>query len=335
MPSAAATIADVAARAGVSVGTVSNVLNGRVRVSSEVAGRVHAAIAELGYVRNDAARQLRVGRSSSLGLIVLDVGNPFFTDVARGAEDEAAGAGLSVIVGNSDESLERESAYLDLFESQRVQGVLISPIGDVEERLLRLRARGTAVVLVDRASVDGRLSSVAVDDLAGGRLAAEQLLATGRRRLAFVGGPGTIRQVADRLAGARRAVDATDGARLEVVPTAAPTVLEGRRAGDELARRPRGDRPDAIVAANDLVAVGLLQALVMGSRLRVPDDIALVGYDDIDFASATVVPLTSVRQPSRTIGATAVRMLLEELADPALEPRQVVFQPELVVRESG
>jgi LacI family transcriptional regulator len=327
-------IRDVAQRAGVSVGTVSNVLNNPTKVSPTSVTRVLAAIEELGYVRNEAARQLRAGRSTTIGLIVLDVRNPFFTDLARGAEDEAARHSLSVILGNSDEDSAREAAYLDLFEEQRVHGVLISPYGDVAPRLARLRSRGTPAVLVDRMSDDERFSSVSVDDVAGGRLAARHLLDTGRRRIAFAGGPFGIRQVSDRYTGALGAVDSRAGATLEKLELTALTVLEGRRAGEAILARRVGDRPDAVFAANDLVATGLLQALVMEGSMRVPDDIALIGFDDIDFASASVVPLSSVRQPSQLIGRTAVQLLIEEAGDPGLAPRQVVFQPELVVRAS-
>ncbi|BDZ45558.1 hypothetical protein GCM10025866_14670 [Naasia aerilata] len=187
---------------------------------------------------------------------------------------------------------------------------------------------------MDRRSDDRSVSSVAVDDVAGGRLAVEHLLASGRRHIAFVGGPTAVRQVADRLRGARQAAEKS-GAALELVETSSLTVLEGRRAGELLASRPAAERPDAIFAANDLVAVGLLQALVMNRSLRVPKDIALIGYDDIDFASTAVVPLSSIRQPSRLIGETAVRILLEEAEDPDREPQDVVFQPELVQRASS
>jgi LacI family transcriptional regulator len=332
IPARASSIKDVAAHAGVSVGTVSNVLNGVARVSPEAAARVRTAIDELGYVRNDAARQLRAGRSTTVGLVVLDVRNPFFTDVARGAEDEAAEHGLSVILGNSDESPVREATYLDLFEEQRVHGVLISPCGDIEPRLRRLRDRGVPVVLVDRESEDDALSSVSVDDVAGGHLAVEHLLAGGSRRIGFAGGPLEMRQISDRLAGARAAVAAVPSAGLEVLRVPALTVSAGRDLGDALLARE--ERPDAIFAANDLVAVGLLQALVMSGALRVPDDIALIGFDDIDFASAAAVPLSSIKQPRHEIGATALRILREEAAAPGLPPRRIVFQPELVIRAS-
>jgi LacI family transcriptional regulator len=331
-------VRDVADHAGVSVGTVSNAMNHPEKVSAAVLERVHEAIEQLGYVRNDAARQLRVGRSASIGLVVLDVRNPFFTDIARGAEDAAADAGLSVILGNSDEDVAREAAYLDLFEQQRAAGVLISPYGDITARLHRLRERGIRAVLVDRYSADATFSSVSVDDEAGGRLAVEHLIAQGRRRVAFVGGPLDIRQVSDRLEGARRAVAANPDVTLEVIETEALSVIEGRAAGQKIVARPGADgtaRPDAVFAANDLIAMGVLQALMMqGVGIRVPDEIALIGYDDIDFASAAVVPLSSIRQPAQLIGRTAVEIMLAESAHPEVKPRQVVFQPELVVRAS-
>jgi LacI family transcriptional regulator len=334
----AVSVREVAAAASVSVGTVSNVLNRPDKVASATVARVLAAIDELGFVRNDAARQLRAGRSRSIGLVVLDVRNPFFTDVARGAEDRAAEDGMTILLGNTDENADREAAYVDLFEEQRVHGVLISPMTDDLPRLERLRSRGTPVVLVDREAADRRFSSVSVDDVVGGTLAVRHLLDTGRRRIAFVGGPESIRQVADRLEGARRAVAEVPGATLEVVETDSLTVLQGRAAGESLRARDAADRPDAVFAANDLLAMGVLQALMMLGTVRVPDDIALIGYDDIDFASAAVVPLSSIRQPAALIGYTAVDLLLREAADAAdgtaAEREQVVFQPELVVRDS-
>jgi LacI family transcriptional regulator len=327
-------VKDVAMRAGVSVGTVSNVMNRPAKVSPQTAERVQAAIDELGFVRNDAARQLRAGQSNTIGFVVLDVRNPFFTDLARGAEDYAARDGRSILLGNSDQNADREAAYLDLFEEQRVHGLLISPLGDVSDRLARLRKRGTPAVLVDRAGEGSASSSVSVDDVAGGVLAVEHLVSMGRRSIVFVGGPITIRQVADRLQGARSVAAAYAGVSLEIIETSALSVIEGRRVGGLILARDPADRPDAVFAANDLIALGVLQALNMQGALFVPNEIALIGYDDIDFASAAVVPLTSIRQPSALIGETAVEILLEEAADPTIATRQVVFQPELVVRES-
>ena len=326
-------IRDVAATAGVSVGTVSNVLNRPDSVPEATLERVRAAISELGYVRNDAARQLRAGRSTTVGLVVLDARNPFFADLARGADDEAAAHGLSVLIGNSDESLERELRLLALFEEQRAHGVLISPIGDDLQRLAELRERGIPVVLVDRSAPGSGFSSVAVDDVLGGQLATRHLLDGGHRRLAYVGGPAELRQVADRAEGARAEVASVEGAALEIVPVESLTVAEGIVAGERIAALSPADRPDAVFAANDLIALGILQALTRAG-IAVPGDVALIGYDDIDFAAAAAVPLSSIRQPSLTMGATALSILAEEAADPSRESRDVLFEPELVVRAS-
>ncbi|WP_434810984.1 LacI family DNA-binding transcriptional regulator [Microbacterium sp. bgisy189] len=328
----AVSVRDVAQAASVSVGTVSNVLNHPDKVAPATVERVQAAIAELGFVRNDAARQLRAGRSRSLGLVVLDVGNPFFAEVARGAEERAAAQGISVLLGNSDQDADREQAYLDLFREQRVNGVLLTPNQLDPDRIQRLRAAGVPVVLVD--AEDGQTPSVSVDDVEGGYLAVSHLLSLGRRRIAYVAGPLSIRQVADRLDGARRAVSEFSDATLEVLESTALDVLQGREAGEALARRDAADRPDGVFCANDLLAVGALQGLSILSSVRVPDDIALIGYDDIAFAAATVVPLSSIRQPAREIGSTAVELLFETLDAPDAPARQVHFRPELVVRAS-
>jgi LacI family transcriptional regulator len=330
-------IKDVAALAGVSIGTVSNVLNRPERVSPESRERVHTAIEKLGYVRNDAARQLRAGHSRSIGMIVLDVGNPFFTDVAHGAETRASVDGYSLLLASSDEDTSREQVYLDLFQEQRVHGMLITPHGDVVSQLIALRRLGIPTVLVDRQTENRTFSSVAMDDVAGGRLAAQHLIDVGRRRLAFVGGPRSLRQVADRLAGARTVVHQASGVTLETLGTSALTVDEGRAAAETLLNRPESERPDAIFAANDLLAIGILQTLTMSGAVAIPNDMALIGYDDISFAASSAVPLSSVRQPTALIGETAVDLLLREAqaaGDENFEHEQIVFQPELVVRAS-
>lgn len=327
-----ASIHDVAAAAGVSAGTVSNVLNHPGRVSPATVRKVQEAIIKLGFVRSDAARQLRIGRSVTIGLILLDVRNPFYADLAQGAEDRAAAAGYSVLLGNSNANEERERTYLSLFEKQRVHGVLISSIKDIEPRLADLRRKGIATVLVDRPSHAPETSSIAIDDVAGGRLAAEHLLGIGRRRLVFVGGPDTLRQHHDRLVGVREALAAHPDASLEVITAESPTVLQGRAAGERILARPAWRRPDAVFAGNDLLAVGVLQAIVLHRSLRVPDDIALIGYDDIAFASSTMVPLTSIRQPAEAMGARAVELLFDAAA--GKPSTQLSYPPELIVRGS-
>lgn len=331
----AVSVREVAALAGVSLGTVSNVLNRPDKVAPGTVERVQSAIATLGFVRNDSARQLRAGRSSTVGLIVLDGGNPFFTDVARGAEDAAMDNGLAVLIGNSDESTDRERTYVDLFEERRVAGLLISPAGDDLSRLARLRDQGTAVVLVDRRADDEHFASVSVDDIAGGRIAVEHLAAIGRTHIAFVGGPFGIRQVADRHAGALAAAQAA-GIRLEALPTTSLSVLEGRRIGEAIQARPAAERPDAVFAANDLLAVGLEQAFIMRGTIAVPEQVAIVGYDDIAFAESAVVPLTSVRQPAQDLGRRAIELLTKQVEQGQdIDLEHVEFTPELVVRQSS
>ena len=324
-------VKDVAAAAGVSVGTVSNVLNRPEQVSKATAERVHRAIDELGFVRNDAARQLRAGQSRSIGLVVPDVGNPFFAEVARGAEERAAEAGMTVLLGNSDEQLDRQTAHLELFREQRLSGVLVAPVSDDLSVVRQLASSGTRAILVDHEDAESSLPGVAVDDVEGGRLAVAHLLRQGSRKVAYVSGPAQTRQVADRLRGARAAIDAVPGATLEIIERPALTVLHGRTAGEEIVARSPALRPEAVFAANDLLAVGLLQAFALGGGVQVPNEIALIGYDDIDFASATVVSLSSISQPARTLGRTAVDLLLEEGDSPKGTVR---FQPELVVRDS-
>ena len=192
-------VKDVAAAAGVSLGTVSNVLNRPEKVLPATREHVLAVIDDLGFVRNDAARQLRAGTNRAVGMIVLDVRNPFFTDVAQGVEERLGEHRRPLILGSSAQDAPRESTYLDLFEEQRVSGLLITPVGQVLPRLRRLRDRGTAVVVVDRRAGTREFSSIAVDDKRGGRIGAQHLVDTGRRRIAFVGGPKSLSQVKHRL----------------------------------------------------------------------------------------------------------------------------------------
>ncbi len=328
-------VIDVARRAHVSLGTVSNVLNRPERVSKATRERVLAAIEELGFVRNEAARQLRAGRGRSIGLVVLDTSNPFFTDLAAGVESTAADAGLSVMLCNSGNNPEREEHYLSLLEEQRAFGILITPVAGKSSQIDNIRQRGTSVVFADRGS-GRRQCSVGVDDVVGGGLAVNHLLAGGHELIAFVGGPTSISQVRDRLAGARTAMTKAQkpGTLLTVIATVELTFAAGRRAGQQIAALPPRTRPTAAFCANDLVALGLLQELHR-LKVAVPQEISVVGYDDIDFAAASIVPLTSVRQPRSEIGRAAATLLIDEVQNPDSHiHRQLVFKPELTVRES-
>ncbi|MGW4525600.1 LacI family DNA-binding transcriptional regulator [Amycolatopsis sp. NPDC004378] len=323
-------IKDVARRAGVSIGTVSNVVNRPHVVAAATRNRVLSVIEELGYVRDESARQLRAGRSRIMGLLVLDLGNPFFVDVARGAEQAAHAEGLNIITCNSGQRSDLEASYLAMFAEQRVRGVLLSPVATSGEALRAFRRSGTPYVFVDRKAPTSEASSVAVDDIAGGALAARHLLETGHRHIAFVNGPAILAQCRDREQGLRTALDGS-AVQLTVLEAIGLDVSSGRDAGARLLGTI--PRPTAVFCANDLLALGVLQAMV-GAGVRVPDEMAIVGYDDIEFAGAAAVPLTSVRQPAQRLGRTAAELLLAETADTTVERQAVVFAPELVVRES-
>lgn len=326
-------IKQVAQRAGVSPGTVSNVLNRPERVAAATRARVEQAIRDLGFVRNGSASTLRAGQGSTVGLMVLDLGNPFFTEVARGVEDECSERGYAVILSSSAASPEREERNMRMLAEQRVRGVLITPVDDTTARLDRLRDRGVAAVMLDHIATRPHQCAVAVDDVAGGDMAVTHLLDRGARAIAYVTGPLSIRQCADRRTGARRALQAAGGnasLRDVLVPTMTPR--DGQRAAERLLAG--GSLPDAIFCANDLLAMGVLRALVQGG-VDVPGDVALIGYDDIEFVSAAAVPLSSIRQPMYQLGRIATEMLLDECDHPADHThQQVMFQPELVVRDS-
>lgn len=329
----APTVSDVARAAGVSLGTVSNVLNQPEIVSERTRERVLAAIEQLGFVRNNSARQLSHGRSMSVGLVVLDVMNPFYTEVARGVEDALIDHGYLVILCNSAGSPEREARHLRALEEQRVGGLLITPAASASSPALRrLRDKGTAVVLVDRRSRSKDQCSVSVDDVMGGRLAAQHLLDLGHRRIGIVNSPAVFKQSADRRRGflARlaeagvRVADEHDVALEEFADaeTAVGRLLDGRRT------------PTAVFCGNDLIAIGALRAAV-ARGLSVPGDLAIVGYDDVAFAETSLVPLTSIRQPMYELGRQAAQLMLDEIRDgDAHRHERVVFQPELVVRAS-
>ncbi|MET3807381.1 LacI family transcriptional regulator [Nakamurella sp. UYEF19] len=325
-------VIDVAKKAGVSLGTVSNVLNRPERVAPATRARVLAAIEELGFIRNEAARQLRAGRSRSIGLVVLDIRNPFFTDLAAGVESSVADAGLSLVLCNSGDDPTREDHYLSLLQEQRATGILITPAARATSPIEGIRRRGMPLVLVDRSS-HRRQCSVSVDDLVGGELAIDHLISLGHKRITFVGGPLSTKQVADRLRGARAAAERA-GLRVTVMETDGQVFGAGRTMGERIAAMPARRRPTAVFCGNDLIALGVLQEMTR-HHIVVPDDLAIVGYDDIDFAGAAAVPLTSVRQPREDLGRTAAELLIEEVVSAdSHRHRQVVFEPDLIVRAS-
>lgn len=330
-------IGDVARHAGVSLGTVSNVLNRPDRVSPATRARVEQSIEELSFVPSGPARQLRAGSISTVGAIVLDIANPFFTEVARGIEDRLAEDDYTLMLASSDEDPARESRYLRLFEEHGVRGITVTPATSELSHLDALSARGVDVVLLDwRVSAlhPAPFPSVAVDDVIGAGMAVQHLLDRGHRRIAFLNGPLSIRQCADRRAGAMLAMEAAGldptTALVEVMVSALNA--DGGAAGVRHLLEDDGARPSALFCVNDLTALGALREL-HEQGIAVPQDMAVVGYDDVSFAAMLSTPLTSVRQPTHLVGYTAAALLLDQHGTG--EPQHVQFRPELVVRASS
>jgi LacI family transcriptional regulator len=327
----------VASAAGVSKSTVSNYLNQPSKVAPASAERIQRAIDQLGFVRNNAARQLRTGENQLIAYILPDLGNPFTAATANGVEISAQREGYSILIANSQGLAEQEASYLNRFEELGVRGILISSHGDVEGRLEAARSRGTHSVLLGRMARLASQPSVSVDNVKGGHLAASHLLGLGRRRLAFIGGPISAPQVSDRFEGSSLAVRAVEGATLEYVNATHNWVSVGQEIAASIAERAPGQRPDAIFAVNDRLAIGIEQALTERG-VRLPDDIALVGFDDIEYAESSLIPLTSLRPPRQSIGAAAFDLLLAEMSrqEPTQEQeaRHLLFEPELIVRAS-
>ncbi|MET9226167.1 LacI family DNA-binding transcriptional regulator [Lentzea sp. NPDC003310] len=327
-------IKQVAETAGVSVATVSNVLNRPDRVAAPTRARVLEVIERLGFVPNAAARTMVSGRTKAVALIVFDVRNPFLTDVARGCEDTMLAYDNAVMLCNSDVSPAKERRYLDLVTEQRMQGVLINPVQPTAQWLASLRSRGLRVVLLDNVADLPDVCSVAVDDVAGAEQAVTHLLGRGHDSIAFVTGPMTMRQSVDRHAGSLRAFDLAERPHdsLRVLEMAAFTVEQGRRAGERLLASAR--RPTAVFCANDLLALGLLQ-VVLRAGVSVPGDLAIVGYDDIDATEAAAVPLTSVHVGGYELGQAAAELLADEIDSDVHVHQRKVIEPKLVERASS
>ncbi|MGN8027559.1 LacI family DNA-binding transcriptional regulator [Microbacterium sp. 22242] len=324
---------DVARHAGVAVGTVSNTLNNPEKVADATRRRVLASIAELGFVRNDAARSLAAGSSSTIGLVIADLGNSYFVDIARGADDAVRRRRMNVLIANSDVDMDRERRNLELFEQARVAGIIMAPLDTPLARSQVLPIRATPTVFVNFESDVHKLSAVAVDERHGGALAAGHLLQLGRRRILFVGGPMLLSAVRGRREGAEAEVAGCADATFEVLETQGVNIRHGRDASREVLRRGPGAY-DGIVCASDLLAIGLTQALTETAGFRVPDDIAVTGYDNNHFASESSLPITTVSQPGEEMGRVAADLLLEQIADPSTPPRTVVLPPRLIPRRS-
>ncbi len=322
---------DVARHAGVSVGTVSHVLNHPDKVSEKTIARVRASIEALGFVRDANASSLAAGGSRSIGLVVIDLGNSMFVDVALGAQDVATAAGLKLLLAASQDDFALQKANVDFFDEARVAGLLLAPMQDSSEQTRRLRARGRPVVLVNYDPEADDTCSVIVDNEQVGYLAGRHMIDLGCERLMFVHGALAMQPVRLRLEGFRRAVREAPG-RVRVEEVAMPdlTVESGELLADRIGGRGPGTRPDGVVAVTDTLAAGFI-GRIREHGIEVPRDMAVMGCDDNSAAPRRGVSLTTVSMGGSDLGRAAMRLLIDEMGRERTHVHQrVVVEPELV-----
>lgn len=329
-----ANIQEVARRAGVSISTVSRVLNGTARVNSDVKERVLAAIEELDYRPSRAARSLRANHSSIIGLLISDIQNIFFMELIKGVEDIALRNGYSVLLCNSDENPQREQQYLEVLYDERVAGLIIVPTREHLNGLEHFRERNIPIVAVDRRIKSKNIDAVLVDNVQGAREAVSHLITNGYRRIGTIIGPKTISTGYERLVGYRRALEEAGIAHDPALEKFGSFKEEsGRQATNELlALNPR---VDALFVGNNTMTIGALDAL-HHHGLRIPDDIALVGYDAMPWTALGSISLTMVTQPVYELGVTAALRLFQRLQNPGEQTRQeIILTPTLCILGSS
>ncbi|MBA2383021.1 MAG: LacI family DNA-binding transcriptional regulator [Chloroflexi bacterium] len=324
------TIKDVADAAGVSVGTVSHVVSGARQVRPATRDRVNAAIAELGFRPNRVARSLTRSRTSTVGMVIPDVANPFFAQLIRGASDALEASDYVVVFGNSDNLATKERRYLVEFIERRVDGMIIAPAANADADQIRDLGEQLPVVLVDRVTPGWLGDLVVGDDQAGMALAVDHLIGQGHRRIALINGEEELSTARARRLGFEQALRARDVAAV-AVSDGAFSIESGRE--QAMAMLAADPRPTAICAGNDLLALGGLQA-AHELGFSVPGQLSVMGYDDIAYAKLASPRLTSVSQPGYAIGAAAARLLIERLRDPSGARQEVAIRPSLILRES-
>ena len=322
---------DVAGTAGVSVKTVSRVVNGESGVRANTAARVDAAIGRLGFTRNDLASSLRRGRAGALGLVIEDVANPFYSAIARAVEDAAHARGHFLITGSCEEDPARERQLALRLLRRLVDALLIVPAGAEHRYLLPELAADVPIVFLDRPPGDVEADTVLLDNLGGTRTGVEHLLRQRHERIAFVGDSPDLYTAAERLAGYRAAlVDAGIGVDEELVRTGSHDAARAERAVRALLELPRGRRPTALFTSNNRNTVGALRALRDATR-----PVAIVGFDDFELADMLPTPVTVVRHAPEEMGRIAAELAYARLDDGARPPQRRTIDLELVIRGSG
>ncbi len=323
---------EVAERAGVSVTTVSHVINNTRTVSPDTRRRVEEVMQTLGYQPNVLARSLRRGVTHTIGIILPDSANPYFAEVVRGIEDTSFAQGYSVILCNSDNDLEKEHHYTNVLVEKQVDGIIFVAAGLSADNIHKLQARRVPLVLVDRHVPDVQVDEVLADNQHGGWLATRHLIDLNHRSIACIAGPAGLRSSSERVEGYRLALESAG------ILFDPKWVVEGDfqyQSGCSAAKKlfHHQPSPTAIFACNDLMAIGAFR-FAHEKNLRVPEQLSIVGFDDVHLASYTNPPLTTIRQSKREMGAQAAKLLLERIAQQDLEPHQEILDTELVIRGS-
>jgi LacI family transcriptional regulator len=327
------TIRQVADKAGVSATTVSHVINNTRFVSEVLRERVQRAMTELNYRPNALARSLRLGETHTLGLILPDSANPFFAEIGHAIEAAAFERGYSVILCNTENDPTKELLYTNVLENRQVDGMIFVAAGGNHEALSGIVRNGLPLVVVDRDLGSLGLDAVTTNNYLGGLLATRHLIELGHTVIGCITGPSDLTPSAERVTGYG---DALKEAQLEIRGALLVRgdfhVPSGLAAATRLLQQ--DPRPTALFVCNDLMAIGALHAAAK-LGLNVPDDVAIVGFDDIELASYTIPPLTTVCQPKQEIGHTAIQLILDRIESPALPPRHEILHPQLMIRGSS
>ncbi|MFT3721301.1 LacI family DNA-binding transcriptional regulator [Pseudorhodoferax sp.] len=327
-----ATIKDVARQAGVSVTTVSHVVNKTRFVSAQGRARVEQAIRDLGYVPSAVARSLQRSATHTLGMLIPNSSNPYFAEIVRAIEDRCFGAGYNLLLCNTDDEPRRQGRVLQVLAERRVDGLVVVSSGDDPALPGLLGGVHVPTVMVDREIDSLPCDLVETAHMQGALLAVQHLATLGHRRIACIGGPAGVATAGQRAEGWRMALAGLGLSGAGLLHASDFTSEGGYAAMHAILRQ--APRPSAVFVANDLMAIGALCA-AHECGVAVPDELSLVGFDDIEPARFTCPPLTTVAQPKRRIANLAVDMLLERIQGRRQEPRKVVLQPELRVRASS
>ncbi len=324
------TIYDIAREANVSIATVSKVINGIGRVSDATRKRVLQIVADLNFEPNVVASALAGGNTRTIGLLLPDVNNPYFSEIVRGAEDEAFGCGYSVLICNTDHNAKKEHEYIRTLRQKQMDGIAIATGSTPAQTIEELVEGKIPVVLLSRSIEGTSVATVAVDSYAGGRLAAEYLISLGHKAVGYLSEPLTVTSSVERLRGFQEVMD--EQGRTTVLPSDYGFgITTGQRMAAQLLSNPE---ITALFGANDQLAVGALQACREMGR-KVPEQISVVGFDDTVFAKIVTPTLTTVAQPMYQLGAQTLRLLIEAIETGVQPTKSIVFPPELMIRESA